>query len=125
MRRMQCYEASVVPLAAFGAATMGQVRIFGTSGRELMLVAKWLARALQRERGKGCLCLSCDGEFNGADPASIEWSVAVTVPFSCEGNAIVSGICPRCAVRSDLQDIVIKGIRHVIPDARATDAGAA
>jgi len=97
---------------------MGQVRIISdASARELVLVAKWLAQALKRAHG--------DAEFNGADPMSIEWSVAVTVPFSSDRNAIVGGICPRCAARSDLQEILIKGIRRVIPDARAAQRGMA
>ena len=100
----QCYEASVVPLSALDAAAMGQVRIISdASARELVLVAKWLAQALKRAHGKGSLCLNCDAEFNGADPMSIEWSVAVTVPFSSDRNAIVGGICPRCA--ADLQEL--------------------
>ena len=122
----QCYEASVVPLSALDAAAMGQVRIISdASARELVLVAKWLAQALKRAHGKGSLCLNCDAEFNGADPMSIEWSVAVTVPFSSDRNAIVGGICPRCAARSDLQEILIKGVRRVIPDARAAQRGMA
>jgi hypothetical protein len=87
-RPMQCYEASVVPLAALGAAAMGQVRISDASAqRELMLVAKWLIASTS-------LCLStaqartvnCDAEFKGADTMSIEWAVAVTVPFSCDAG---------------------------------------
>jgi hypothetical protein len=63
------------------------------------LVGNWLAQALRRKPNDRALCLNCDAEFQGEH----SWSVMVAAPFACDGEAIVSGICPKCAQLPNLK----------------------
>jgi hypothetical protein len=73
----------------------------------------WLAQSLKKKPGDGALCITCDSEFPGMrDMSSHDWSAILVMPFaSGAGQAIVSGICPACSVRPDLQDAVTRQLR--------------
>jgi hypothetical protein len=86
------------------------------------IVFDWIAQVGRKKPGKKPLCLNCDNECLD-DPT---WSIVVTKPYAAtEGQTVVSCICPNCAARSDINDIVsakvteLYGGGHAIAEGRA------
>ena len=89
----------------------------------VVLIAQWLAQALKRKKGDLALCISCEATFNSKRPSSHDWSVVVVEPFTQGEQAIVSGMCPKCAAKPDCTDRVVASLRAVIPDAQIVQSG--
>jgi hypothetical protein len=65
-------------------------------------------------RAGGGLCLACDTTLgpNLAAAAHVVW-----LPFASHGHAMVTGVCPDCAARDDLEEVALQRLRAIFPDA--------
>ena len=85
-------------------------------------VTMWVIEATAP--GADFLCLDCDQKFgpNIAAPAAF----AISMPFANRDCAIVTGICASCAESGeDLQDMALRRLRSIWPDAYSVAGGRA
>jgi hypothetical protein len=72
--------------------------------------------------GARTLCLNCDTVF-GPDVQPAAYSVSL--PFADRGHAIVTGVCASCAGRENLQQVALRRLRSIWPDAYSVNGGRA
>jgi hypothetical protein len=89
----------------FNAALRGDLEAQKLAG----IITSWAARMIRSPPGEKPLCVCCDSTCHD-DP---EWSVAIAAPYASEGGrAIVAAICPDCAARDEINDIVARDMAN-------------
>ena len=89
------------------------------TARSVIAVAKWFKEAATREPDKRMLCLCCENTFSKkAAPEAmlivLPWE-DLKIPGGRRANAVVSGICPDCYAKPDLEQTVHNHVRSVFP----------
>jgi hypothetical protein len=76
-------------------------------------LCNFLKQISEKKPGEGALCIDCDAELH-ANTDRRDWLVSVALPRfpRHDDKALVSGICPTCAARPDIEDVVMERLRH-------------
>jgi hypothetical protein len=105
-----------------GAAVHAAVSGDDDMRQALILIGRWIADTGGRPPDKAPVCLNCDTVFG---PALRPDGFMVLMPFMGEGQAIVSGICPRCCDLPDLWEMVQQHVRDNWPGVQTLEIGRA
>jgi hypothetical protein len=76
----------------------------------------FVERYKDKPAGQGALCMTCDHEFIGSDKPLV-FAICVPALALAPTATVVSAICPTCAQKPDLLDLITADLRRIWPDA--------
>jgi hypothetical protein len=102
--------AMTKPLLATAAAGDTKARTI------LMAIMDYVRHTHTKPKGQGALCLDCEVEFP-ADEVPLHFLICLPAFAPQPQVSVVTGICEKCAARSDLADVVTRRLREIWPSA--------
>jgi hypothetical protein len=92
--------------------------------RNATRLAQAVAKAIGAAAAGKTQCLNPDHEVDFG-PDRLPALFVVAQPFAVDlGTCLTNALCEECAARADVEDIVLRAWRRVMPDLRVTQAGA-
>jgi hypothetical protein len=86
------------------------------------IITAWAAKMIQSKPDAKPLCVRCDSTCLD-DPS---WTIAIAAPFAAAGGkAIVAAVCPTCAARDEINDIVVRDMMSFCGGGYVVQAGRA